>query len=135
MVRPVKTLILFIYIVIMLGILMILPDEIALLNDQSIKIPKISAVFFKPKVETADISNIIEEFSEPDEKPITVDTTQNKDTVDTKRPPRRIDSLSIRDDLRIQFPENKENLLDNFFTSLRLLEENPDTSLRVIHFG
>ena len=96
MVKPVKTLVLFIYIVMMLGILMLLPDEIALLNDQSIKIPKISAVFFKTEVETADISNIIEEFSEPDQEPIAADTTQKKDTVSTKRPPRRIDSLAIR---------------------------------------
>ncbi len=137
MIKPVDVLRMLLFIFAILSIGLLLPDEIALGGKYKIKIPKITETFNFSKPEYADISNITKKFEKPTQniKPSN-DSTQaakNNKKANTKRyvP----DSLRLNDELRIQYPKGKENVLHHFFAQLRKLEKGKKEHIRVIHFG
>jgi hypothetical protein len=133
MIRPYRLLLLFVYICVFFGLLLLLPDEIAVLEGQKIKIPKITALFTaaeKPKY--ADIKQIRDKF-ENDNK--SVETAQES-TEDKKKQKDYVpDSLKLNPKMRIQYPEGQDTLLYGFFRALRTIENGRDTLVRVLHYG
>ncbi|MDX2306003.1 MAG: hypothetical protein NW226_24550 [Microscillaceae bacterium] len=123
-----------IYIGLMLGILLLLPDEIPLMINQSLKIPKMSAIFTQKAPQNADISHLVQEFGKSDSEK-NKNIVKKTDRKNKKFKSQIIDTLSLNPELRIQYPENQEELLHGFFESLQYLEENQDTLIRVVHFG
>ncbi|TAE67730.1 MAG: hypothetical protein EAZ85_14820 [Bacteroidetes bacterium] len=136
MIKPIKIFLLLIYIGIFLGTLAAVGQYLETLT--SIKIPKITQLFENRKEDKyADISKIQNEFEKNKSTNHTNETSKNKKNEDNSDnsfvyvP----DSLKINPKLRIQFPEGKEDLLENFFEALDNLKKNKDTMVRVLHFG
>lgn len=135
MVKPIRTFLLLIYIVGILAFLLLLPDELALPGEQTLKVPKITALFNYSQPEYADISDLKESFEV--QSPIKeIPDSSAKDTV--QKTPQKIyvpDPLSLNSELRIQYPPKNDTALHAFFRNLKLLEQKEDTLIRVVHFG
>ena len=131
MIKPLKSLLLLIYIILFLGLLTFLPDEISLAGNQVLKIPKITSLFENKKVEYADISDIQNKFSKDKKiKPVKNDSTKKEKNHKIYVP----DTLKLKPELRIQFPKNHDDALKGFFQALRKLDSE-DELIRVVHFG
>ncbi|MCU0447415.1 MAG: hypothetical protein MUE85_21165 [Microscillaceae bacterium] len=129
MVKPLKTLLLLTYITIFLGVLLLLPAEINVWG-QKLKIPHLTAMFNTAKPQYADISNLQKEFSKKETTDISADSSQKKAKSKIFIP----DSLRLKPELRIQFPEDNNQNFHSFFKALQNLEKQ-DTLVRVVHFG
>lgn len=128
--KPFRIFLLLVYIGIFLAGLLFINDNFA--QRLGIKIPKLTALFQKKEdVKYADISTLQKEFEKKDTNKNDKKENQNEDNSPVYVP----DSLKINPKLRIQFPEGKENILENFFEALDNLKRNKDTMIRVLHFG
>jgi lysophospholipase L1-like esterase len=134
MVKPLRVLLLLIYVGMVMGSLELLPNELNIWDEQKLKIPKLSSLFTTEKSALKDISNIREKFEVDNadaNSKRNVAQTDNKEKVKRHVP----DSLKLNPEMRIQFPEGQDTLLNGFFRALKRLEQGRDTSIRVLHFG
>jgi lysophospholipase L1-like esterase len=130
-IKPVRILLLLLYVSIFLGLLHLITTEEVNLLGFKIKIPKYAQIFeTKEKTEYADISKIQEQFQKNNSNNPSKNINE-----DNQNPVYVPDSLKINDKLRIQFPKGKEDLLKGFFEALDNLRKNKDTIIRVVHFG
>ncbi len=136
MVKPQRTLFLLILVIILFGILTFsfIPNELKF-EGFVLKIPKMQEVWEKKeKPKYADISNIQQNF---DNKNDTDDSTKNKKKIKYVGGNDRVfvpDSLKLRPEWRIQYPDEQREILDGFFEALDQTKKN-DSLLRVLHYG
>ncbi len=137
MVKPLRSLLLLILVILCFGVVALpfFPTEIKF-DDFTLKIPKMQEIWEKKDIpKYADISNIQNTF---DKKNNPSDTTKN-----SKKPKNNSsgndfvyipDSLKLRPEWRIQYPDEEPALLHNFFRELNNLKKN-DSLVRVLHYG
>lgn len=150
MIKPTRILMLMVYVIAILAVVsLLMPKEVKISDKQVIRFPQPSDVLPANKPTYKNIDNITDQFdtSNPKNNGKTgnggnkvaqkTDSTQAKDSTKKKeqayRPP---DSLRLKPELKIQYPEGQDSLLFPFFRALASLQEKTATKLvRVLHYG
>jgi len=148
MIKPFKSFLLLIYVALILGVVTyFLPTETVLGNNISFHSFKFQDIFFKEKIEYANIESIQKKFNAPDISNlsdsvnqdtvarITEDTIPNIEVTDDFQRPSHLkevfgDSLEAR--YRIFYPKDQDTLLYAFFRSLKKTNKY---LIRVLHYG
>ena len=158
MIKPTRTLLLMVYVAAILAVVSFLvPKEMKLSDNQVIRFPQPSDVLPAEKKTYKNISNITNKFdptksnskgnqgTSSGNKGTTAnngssDSTGSKAGADSTKkklqaytPP---DSLRLKPELKIQFPEGQDTVLYAFFRALNTLQNNTARKVvRVLHYG
>lgn len=155
MIKPTRTLMLMAYVAVILTVVSFLvPKEVKVSDNQVIRFPQPSDMLPAEKQAYKNISNLTERFTKTNgnktnkknnntsdsAKSLTGSGNQEVKTTDSTKkvakaytPP---DSLRLKAELKIQYPEGQDTVLFSFFRSLITLQEKQARKLvRVIHYG
>ncbi len=136
MIKPLRPLLLLIYIAVFLALaITFLPSEIRINDTLTLRSFSIKSLFEKPQDSYADISAITNQFSTADSvitKPSSI-AVEKIDTQKTVLDTIRTLNLPVESKYRLQFPEEDSTVLNKFFLALR--EVSSTQLIRVLHYG
>ncbi|TAF65720.1 MAG: hypothetical protein EAZ55_08120 [Cytophagales bacterium] len=109
------------------GLLLIsfaLPAQFQLVEDQTLQVPNLWALFFseKQKTQYADISEIEQKYQKKPQK------TENKEKSTKKN------TIVVEEKIKIQYPHQKDTALYAFFRALQWVDFQKG-AIRVLHYG
>jgi lysophospholipase L1-like esterase len=136
MIKPLRPLLLLLYVAVFLAIaLVLLPSEFRITDTLSFRSFSIKSLFEKPQDSYADISGITSQFSTADSAIAQPPVIANEkiDTQKTVLDTVRAVSLPVESKYRLQFPEGDSTVLNKFFMALR--EQSSTQLIRVLHYG
>ncbi|MGD1840158.1 MAG: hypothetical protein ACFB0B_04575 [Thermonemataceae bacterium] len=140
MIKPLRPLLLCVYVFVALGILMFfLPDEVPLLGEYELRFFNYQNTLLKEKPTYADISGIKDKFDRSKKQPTSKQTTDPQDTTqaDTQTfDPSKYETDTVSYKVRIQYSPDHPQALAPFFTYLKSVNQGAsDALIRVIHYG
>jgi lysophospholipase L1-like esterase len=137
MIKPLRPLLLLLYVAVLLSIVLaLLPKEIRLNDRLTLRSFSVRSLFEKSGDNDADISKITSKFTPPDSVLIADDVsapTVKADTQKTVLDTVKAVSLPIEEAYRLQFAEGDSAALRKFFVALR--EQSGSQLVRVLHYG
>ncbi|WP_157558684.1 SGNH/GDSL hydrolase family protein [Microscilla marina] len=151
MIKPTRILMLMVYVIaILAAVSLLMPKEVKISEKQVIRFPQASDVLPANQPTYKNIDKLTDQFDTSNPKNTGGSkqnghskTAQGNDSIKSQdstkkniqayRPP---DSLRLKPELKIQYPEGQDSLLFPFFRALTSLQEKTATRLvRVLHYG
>ncbi|MDJ1473442.1 GDSL-type esterase/lipase family protein [Cytophagaceae bacterium DM2B3-1] len=134
MIKPLRPLLLLIYIAVFLAIVLtILPPEIRIYDALTFRSFSLKSLIEKPKDTYVDISAITSQLPTADSLVTQAPATEKIDTQKTVLDTVKALNLPVESQYRLQFPEEDTTVMNNFFSALR--EASGNQLIRVLHYG